>query len=48
LSENTEIPFLTIECDGMGFPQIIESRLETFVLQAERVAENMKVSGIQK
>jgi predicted nucleotide-binding protein (sugar kinase/HSP70/actin superfamily) len=48
LSENTEIPFLTIECDGMGFPQIIESRLETFVLQAERVAENMKVSGFQK
>lgn len=42
LNEKTDIPFLTIECDGMGFPQIIESRLETFLVQVERAAENMK------
>ncbi len=42
LNENTDIPFLTIECDGMGFPQIIESRLETFLVQVSRSAENMK------
>lgn len=44
LNKQTDIPFLTIECDGMGFPQIIESRLETFLLQVERAAENMKNS----
>jgi hypothetical protein len=25
----------------MGFPQIIEARLETFLVQVERAAENM-------
>jgi predicted CoA-substrate-specific enzyme activase len=42
LNETTDIPFLTIECDGMGYPQIIESRLEAFLLQVERAAANMK------
>ncbi|MDP4292283.1 MAG: acyl-CoA dehydratase activase-related protein, partial [Bacteroidota bacterium] len=42
LSEETDIPFLTIECDGKGFPQIIESRLETFLVQVERAAANME------
>ncbi len=42
LSDDTDIPFLTIECDGKGFPQIIESRLETFLVQAERVARSIK------
>jgi len=42
LDAKTDIPFLTIECDGMGYPQIIESRLETFLVQVERAAENMK------
>lgn len=42
LDEDTDIPFLTIECDGKSFPQIIESRLETFVVQAERTALRMK------
>ncbi|MBI5324121.1 MAG: hypothetical protein HZB41_02385 [Ignavibacteriae bacterium] len=32
------IPFLTIETDGNVYPQIIEARLETFILQAERMA----------
>ncbi len=36
------IPFLTIETDGNVYPQVIEARLETFTLQAERTAELMK------
>ena len=36
------IPFLTIETDGNVYPQVIEARLETFALQAERVASLMK------
>ncbi|OGU39837.1 MAG: hypothetical protein A2X61_06180 [Ignavibacteria bacterium GWB2_35_12] len=36
------IPFLTIETDGNVYPQIIEARLETFTLQAERMAQLMK------
>ncbi len=42
LGPDTTIPFLTIECDGKGFPQIIESRLENFLVQSQRAAENMK------
>ncbi|HLN52154.1 MAG TPA: acyl-CoA dehydratase activase [Lentimicrobium sp.] len=41
LNEQTDIPFLTIECDGQGFPQIIESRIEAFLLQAERVSKHL-------
>ncbi len=36
------IPFLTIEADGNAYPQVIEARLETFALQAERIADLMK------
>lgn len=36
------IPFLTIETDGNVYPQVIEARLETFVLQADRVDKKMK------
>lgn len=46
LAEETDIPFLTIECDGKGFPQIIESRLETFLVQAERTANIMSANKI--
>lgn len=42
LNEETDIPFITIECDGKGYPQIIESKLETFLIQAERAAIAMK------
>jgi len=35
------IPFLTIESDGNAYPQIVNARLETFALQAERVANLM-------
>ncbi|HVO73813.1 MAG TPA: acyl-CoA dehydratase activase [Ignavibacteriaceae bacterium] len=40
------IPFLTIETDGNVYPQVIEARLETFALQAERVAGLMKKAGM--
>jgi predicted CoA-substrate-specific enzyme activase len=40
------IPFLTIETDGNVYPQVIEARLETFALQAERVASLMKKAGL--
>lgn len=36
------MPFLAIESDGSPFPQIIEARLETFVLQARRLHGIMK------
>jgi len=37
----TELPFLAIETDGNLFPQVIEARLETFMLQADRIFEKM-------
>ncbi len=36
-----EIPFLAIESDGNRFPQIIEAKIEAFLLQAERVHQAM-------
>ena len=45
------IPFLTIETDGNVYPQVIEARLETFILQAERVAgliKEAKLNGWDK
>ncbi len=40
-SNLTELPFLAIETDGNLFPQVIEAKLETFMLQADRVFEKM-------
>jgi len=38
LKETTDIlPFLSIECDGNPFSQIIQARLETFLMQADRL-----------
>lgn len=34
-----DIPFLTIETDGNVYPQVIEARLENFIMQCERTAE---------
>lgn len=39
--DNMTLPFLTIETDGNVFPQVIEARLETFLLQSERAARLM-------
>jgi hypothetical protein len=37
-----DIPFLTIESDGNPYSQLIESRLETFVLQCKKAAKIME------
>ncbi len=42
--ENMSIPFLAIETDGNVYPQVIEARLETFAMQANRTAELMKIA----
>jgi predicted nucleotide-binding protein (sugar kinase/HSP70/actin superfamily) len=37
-----DIPFLTIESDGNPFSQLIEARLETFIMQANRAFDLME------
>jgi predicted nucleotide-binding protein (sugar kinase/HSP70/actin superfamily) len=37
METNRKLPFLAIETDGNAFPQVIEARLEAFMLQAQRV-----------
>ena len=45
LSEKVQdLPFLAIESDGNRFPQIIEAKLEAFLLQAERTHDAMRRS----
>ena len=41
-----DLPFLAIESDGSRFPQIITAKLEAFLLQAERIHEEMKKSEL--
>ncbi|MDP2892636.1 MAG: acyl-CoA dehydratase activase-related protein, partial [Bacillota bacterium] len=36
------LPFLSVETDGNTFPQLIESRLEAFLLQVRRVHETIR------
>jgi len=36
------LPFLNLEMDGNPFSQVIEARLETFLLQAERLYQEMR------
>ncbi|RJP73596.1 MAG: activase [Ignavibacteriales bacterium] len=38
-----DLPFLSIETDGNLFPQIIQSKIEIFMLQAERLFEKLKI-----
>jgi predicted CoA-substrate-specific enzyme activase len=46
LTDIDELPFLAIESDGSPFPQLIDAKLETFCLRAERLHERiMAVSG---
>ncbi|MDO9529186.1 MAG: acyl-CoA dehydratase activase [Syntrophales bacterium] len=44
LNKIEDFPFLAIESDGNPFPQIITAKLETFLLQAGRVHEEMQKS----
>ncbi|MFQ6613054.1 MAG: acyl-CoA dehydratase activase [Fidelibacterota bacterium] len=41
MQEVKHLPFLAIESDGNPFPQVIEARLETFVLQSHRLHKVM-------
>jgi predicted CoA-substrate-specific enzyme activase len=45
MEEHPALPFLSIETDGNAFPQLIESRLEAFLLQVERVYETTMSRG---
>jgi hypothetical protein len=48
IDRNYSLPFLTIETDGNPYPQVIEAKLESFVLKAERTAkimEELKMNG---
>lgn len=40
-TEEENLPFLAIETDGNAYPQIIQSKIEIFMLQAERRHEKM-------
>jgi len=42
-----EFPFLSIETDGNPFPQIVEARLEAFVLQVRRLHEKLATADRQ-
>lgn len=42
LQQFNTLPFISIECDGNPFPQIIESRIEAFCLQVERVYQQIE------
>lgn len=42
MASHPSLPFLTVETDGNTFPQLIESRLEAFLLQVSRVFETSK------
>ena len=41
LTNMDHLPFLAIESDGRPFPQIIEAKLETFLLRAIRLHHRM-------
>lgn len=41
LSDMEDLPFLAIETDGSPFSQLIEAKLETFCLRAERLHQQM-------
>ena len=43
LSDIDSLPFLAIESDGAPFPQLIATKLETFLLRAERLHRKMRV-----
>ncbi|MGQ9818681.1 MAG: acyl-CoA dehydratase activase [Candidatus Kapaibacteriales bacterium] len=42
VEHDMRLPFITIETDGNPYPQVIEAKLESFLLQAKRVAEIME------
>ncbi len=47
-SEIINLPFLSVETDGNLFPQIIQSKLEIFILQTMRLHQILKTNKIRK
>jgi len=45
LTEMDELPFLAIESDGSPFPQLINAKLETFCLRAQRLHERIMATN---
>ena len=41
LADIDDLPFLAIESDGSPFPQLIDAKLETFCLRAERLHQRI-------
>jgi predicted nucleotide-binding protein (sugar kinase/HSP70/actin superfamily) len=41
LTDIKDLPFLAIESDGSPFPQLINAKLETFLLRAERLHQRI-------
>jgi predicted nucleotide-binding protein (sugar kinase/HSP70/actin superfamily) len=41
LADVEDLPFLAIESDGSPFPQLIDAKLETFCLRAERLHKRL-------
>jgi predicted nucleotide-binding protein (sugar kinase/HSP70/actin superfamily) len=39
--DEESLPMLTIESDGSPYPQLIDARIETFILQAKRIGEKI-------
>jgi len=47
LADIDELPFLAIESDGSPFPQLINAKLETFCLRAERLHQRIMAANNQ-
>jgi predicted nucleotide-binding protein (sugar kinase/HSP70/actin superfamily) len=45
LTDIEELPFLAVESDGSPFPQLIDAKLETFCLRAERLHERIMMNS---
>ena len=46
LSRNPHLPFMVIETDGSVFPQVVQARLESFVLQVKRLHQIIKEEAL--
>ena len=45
LTDIDDLPFLAIESDGSPFPQLINAKLETFLLRADRFHQYMMATN---
>jgi len=48
LTDIDELPFLAIESDGSPFPQLINAKLESFCLRAERLHQRILDANYQR